>query len=369
MSVPLENELLAGGECYFTDRLAFGLKDGSLLYVEAIGFVNGDQLNPENTDLDSSGSTTQQDTSTDPSEEMAADPPPLPNAPLVYVSDQDAPNYDSCHPENSCFYQVFYNHAPLEGSAINLTQPLGFVSATEPALSPDGKYVAFTGFMEGGQTNHIYVIRTDGSELRRITPDTHNSGHPTWSPDGKLIAIMARTLNGSAYNLYIVDISTLDFRQLTTGNFMDRFPDWSPDGNSIAFHTNRIDPEPETCWPNCLVGLFIVDAATGQGQPIMSAGSAIIGAGPDWHPDGDLLAFHSQINGSWDIYTTDLDGSILQLSTASGSELWPSWSPDGYYIAFSGDTSTGTDIGVTSASIYDPVYYTGKAAFDIQPDW
>jgi hypothetical protein len=360
MLVPLENELLPGGEIYFADQLSFGLKNGELLYAEAVGFVSEE--------------TTQETAQSDGSE-IGLEPtndsltPSWPNVPMVFASDRDAFNYEECRPDNSCSYHVFYNPASLEGSAQNLSKPLGFASAFEPVLSPNGNKVAFSAFVDGEQGNHVYIVNVDGSGLKKVTQDSFTHGHPSWSPDSSQLVVMSRPISGNYFNLFIIDLNSDETRQLTEGQVMDRFPDWSPDGDLIAFHTNRIDPDPSSCWPNCETGLYVVDVQSGQDGPIKNNGEVLNGAGIAWSPNGRQLAYHSNQNGSWDIFIIDLDSTVSQLTDDSGDELFPSWSPDGKFIAYEGDTSTGNDIGVTPADQFDPVYYTGHGANDTMPDW
>src|ERR687898_1223589 len=57
---------------------------------------------------------------------------------------------------------------------------------TTPAWSPDGQHLVFTGY-DGGLSD-LFVVRRDGSGLRRLTEDKYADLHPVWSPDGKTIA-------------------------------------------------------------------------------------------------------------------------------------------------------------------------------------
>jgi Tol biopolymer transport system component len=53
----------------------------------------------------------------------------------------------------------------------------------EPAVSPDGKQVAFV------LASHVYVMNLDGTGLRQITTSSSDERYPFWSPDGKWVAM------------------------------------------------------------------------------------------------------------------------------------------------------------------------------------
>ncbi len=60
---------------------------------------------------------------------------------------------------------------------------------TAPALSPDGRKIAFMSRRDGNW--EIYVVNIDGSEVQRLTDNPAEDGLPTWSPDGKLLAFVS----------------------------------------------------------------------------------------------------------------------------------------------------------------------------------
>jgi TolB protein len=54
-----------------------------------------------------------------------------------------------------------------------------------PSFSPDGKWVAFTAYFDNYGDDHgceIYVIRTDGTDLRRLTNNDYCDYQPRWGP-------------------------------------------------------------------------------------------------------------------------------------------------------------------------------------------
>ena len=69
---------------------------------------------------------------------------------------------------------------------------------------------------------------------------------------------------------------------------------------------------------------------------------------PDWSSDGTKIAYASQSDGDWEIYTINANGTgKKQLTSNSGIEdNFPSWSPDGQYIAYSSNRSGNEEIWI-----------------------
>jgi TolB protein len=79
--------------------------------------------------------------------------------------------------------------AGLRLAAPNLADMQGLTDSNEdtaPALSPDGRRVAFMSRRDGNW--EIYVVDADGANLRRLTDDPAEDGLPVWSPDGRALA-------------------------------------------------------------------------------------------------------------------------------------------------------------------------------------
>jgi WD40-like Beta Propeller Repeat len=64
-----------------------------------------------------------------------------------------------------------------------------------PIWSPDGTQFAFQRFDPNKHKHAIFIVGTDGSGLRRITPWNRDAAEPDWSPNGRWIAF--RTLKGT----------------------------------------------------------------------------------------------------------------------------------------------------------------------------
>jgi len=97
-----------------------------------------------------------------------------------------------------------------DGSGYALILPDG--SATAPAVSPDGRYIAFMSQRDGNW--EIYRINVDGSDLKRLTNNGANDGLPTWSPTGNLIAFVSD--RGGEWAIWVMNADGSNQRKLFT---------------------------------------------------------------------------------------------------------------------------------------------------------
>ena len=88
----------------------------------------------------------------------------------------------------------------------------GLASAIEPAFSPDGRAIAFSGMKEG--LTDIYLYRLDDHTLRPLTSDPQDDQSPAFSPDGRNVIYSSEVeAPGDAMpyqrRLYSVDLTNL----------------------------------------------------------------------------------------------------------------------------------------------------------------
>lgn len=91
---------------------------------------------------------------------------------------------------------------------------------------------------------------------------------------------------------------------------------------------------------------------------------------PVWSPDGERLAFESDLAGNWDIWTMKIDGSDLkQITNGHTQERFASWSPDGTRITFASDRSGNWDVWVMNSDGSGIKQITRYEGLDIAPVW
>jgi Tol biopolymer transport system component len=93
-----------------------------------------------------------------------------------------------------------------------------------PAVSPDGKKIAFVSNRDGNY--EIYVMDADGTNLQRVTTDEGSDEYPAWSPDGQWIAF-ASDRDGD-FEIFIIRPDGTGLGQLTDNTARDIDPSWGP---------------------------------------------------------------------------------------------------------------------------------------------
>src|SRR5215217_5257364 len=85
----------------------------------------------------------------------------------------------------------------------------------------------------------VYVVRPDGSGLRRLTTSPAADLDPPRSPDGRRIAFRHQVGDDATSEIYVTNADGSGRRNLTRRPGQDHAPAWSPDGKKIAFASTR----------------------------------------------------------------------------------------------------------------------------------
>lgn len=154
------------------------------------------------------------------------------------------------------------------------------------------------GYVWGLDRFDIYTVGRDGSGLRRLTNYDVYTAEGVLSPDGRRIVFTS--LKDGDLDIYTMNVDGTEVRRLTTTPGYDGGPWWSPDGTKIVYRA----------W-----------------HPADSAGLA------DYR---GLLAQRMVRPSRMELWVMNADGSDQrQITNLGGANFGPSWTPDGRRIVFS----------------------------------
>ncbi len=207
---------------------------------------------------------------------------------------------------------------PMKGTFTQLTRESGWEFF--PTLSPDGKFVVYTGRAAGNWD--VYLLRVGGERAMNLTQDCPaDDTQPVFSPDGERIAFRSDRDGGG---IFLMGATGESVRRLTDFGYN---PAWSPDGREIVCATEGIEDAPDSRFT--ISQLWVVDTITGVERHLVTEKDAVQ---PHWSPKGHRIAFWGA-NGQTkqrDIWTLPAGGGEAASVTNDEAVDWnPVWSPDG----------------------------------------
>ena len=178
--------------------------------------------------------------------------------------------------------------------------------------SPDSKRLAFVTFAKGD--NRLSIVDVESRDIEQIkVPGLEAIINVAWSPDGRTIALAAQMTGVS--DLFLYDLESRQVRRLTADRYADLQPAFSPDGQTIAFVTDR---GVETVLDQLRYTekrLATIDVGTGQIREIAAFNGALH-INPQWAPDGRSIYFIANPQGVPDIFRINVaDGAISQVTS------------------------------------------------------
>jgi Tol biopolymer transport system component len=240
------------------------------------------------------------------------------------------------------------------------------------AWSSDDKLIAFSRnsiqYLFGETIGNIapssvWVVGSSGGAPVRITDDTHLNTSPAWTQDGAILFVSSLGGNRDIYMQRISsDLSKRgDPVRLTTGlNAHTISLDRS--GSKLAYSVfSTVANIWSTPIPTSPVESPQLRQVTTGNQTIESA----------WlSPDGQWIAYDSNLNGNQDVYKMPFAGGEAQQVTHNCADNFqPQWSPDGRQIAFHTLLKGNRDIYVVDASGANPTPVTSTPSEELTPIW
>ena len=264
-----------------------------------------------------------------------------------------------------------------------------FGRVNNPALSPDGKLLAYTityyNLQENKGTTHLYVVSTEVGEPLKLTNGVGSDSNPQWSADGKLIRFLS-TESGSS-QLWEVKPDGTGLRQLSALDGDINGFCFASDGSKILYamdvkmENTAKDNHPDMqkanvkiidnlmyrhwdYWEDGLYShVFVADFVNGE---IKNAKDINEGEKWDtptaidleigevrWSPEGKKIVYSSKklygkdyaISTNSDIYVYDLEsGKTENITTDNlGYDRYPSYSPNGQFVAWCSQEKPGDE--------------------------
>ena len=206
------------------------------------------------------------------------------------------------------------------------TEPQRVVGIVNPAVSPDGRSVAFTALGD------LWLLPVGGAPIQ-ITDDEAVEMDPAWSPDGAQLAFSSD--RGGHMNLWIHDLRTDQDAQVTYERGAVSGAAWSPDGTHIAYLVDRIGMRAVQVRPGGVGGGFTASTGPELGRPTWSPDSKAVAMGSllpysDRYGDGLTQAL---------LYNFEFHSRASSLlfpwhSAGNRQDTGPVWAPDGTQMAF-----------------------------------
>ena len=269
------------------------------------------------------------------------------------------------------------------GEQRKLTNPSASQADLEPAVSPDGRTLAYVKDVGNGVSLPFFMSLSSsmlaGDPHRLVRPEFQNvsvtyprwwsgrelifvsnqggpsrlwrtsidgrsppvvlaalgeaPGFPVVSPDGKRLVFSRFTGGGSVWSAGSEPSGPAPTRVPSLAE-ADATPDFSPDGSQITFNSDRSGSS--EIW---------VASRNGEAARQLTNYRGPGTGSPRWSPDGKWIVYDSRVEGQPDIYAVpSLGGEHVRLTKDPAADVSPIWSPDGRWIYFCSGRSGGRQV-------------------------
>ena len=220
-----------------------------------------------------------------------------------------------------------------------------------PAISPDGRTIAFYSSRSGHQD--IWLVPVEGGQpSRQLTTAAMAEDDarfaPAWSPDGKQIAFISNKADYWHDDVWVVEVASGKARQLSKSLMAASTPVWAPDGHAVAL----LGTAKKGYWYEDLQDIWVVDAAKGTEHTVKTQVPAT-----DWlhslplfwsgdgrsfyfvyHERGDLNLWTAPAAGGVATRITNERGALRSLDATAKSDAFvyvrsgPVMGPEAFYV-------------------------------------
>jgi Tol biopolymer transport system component len=241
------------------------------------------------------------------------------------------------------------------------------VDGRQPGIGPSARLLRY------GERTEIYTMAADGSDVHQVTSLGGYSYEPAWAPDGSMIVFSS---DGGEYpsqqGIYVVRPDGSGLRRIVAlprdvpdAVWLDA-PRISPDGRHVAYVFIRGGRDTPHMWAGEVDSLWVADIDGSNAHRVVPWGTHVGDA--DWSPDGTRLVFETtqqHLGNAPSVMVVDADGGnrhtltddvgIVGIGGVRGNgrstafrvetSYDPVWSPDGTTIMFSHGSFTASGGG------------------------
>ncbi len=112
-------------------------------------------------------------------------------------------------------------------------------SESQPAISPDGKLMAWVQYGDDMKSSQIVVGNMKGEVLNTLTSGDFLNVSPSWAPNSDDILFSANRTGPNVFEIFMIKKDGSCLRRITTDQVRNSRPSLSPDGTKILFTSNR----------------------------------------------------------------------------------------------------------------------------------
>jgi dipeptidyl aminopeptidase/acylaminoacyl peptidase len=258
------------------------------------------------------------------------------------------------------------NTAPSTPPYMKVEDLLSLRIASDPQISPDGAWIAFTvqhcnaeDNTTGSATWLVSSTAGKAAQPRQLTSGTYHDTMPRWSPDGQTLAFLSD--RAGTPQIFLLPMNGGEVRQVSALAQGVTEYSWKPDGSLLLAHSpwKPEDDQPSSDQTHLETNIYIHLGTWWNGSgykhnryeqlwlvPLVGEARRITSEPVDlvqscWSPDGSEIAFCANRRADPDLSVsmalwvlTLTTGQMRRLTPEAGLAQVPSWSPDGQYIAY-----------------------------------